>query len=242
MRIINPSFEFADEINAEQMLDKIEKAYRICYMSEPNGNRNAFIANKIKIGHESPLEHTSVSVIITTNRGVTHELVRHRIASYSQSSTRYCNFSKDKFGNEITFVRPAWVDERVLGSYRYDYIDMQLYDTFPKELAVLIKAGVPIPDIEWIDSCRTVEDNYLRMINDHGWTPERARDILNNSVATTIMVTMNLREWRHFFKLRAIGTTGKPHPDMLQITVPMLAAFKEKIPVVFDDLNIEEEE
>lgn len=241
MRIINPSFEFADEINAEQMLDKIEKAYRICYMSEPNGNRNAFIANKIKIGHESPLEHASVSVIITTNRGVTHELVRHRIASYSQSSTRYCNFSKDKFGNEITFVRPAWVDERVLGEYHYGYAEMATTKTFPKELLELMKADVAAPDVEWVDSCNLVEDEYLRMINHHDWTPERARDILNNSVATTIMVTMNLREWRHFFKLRAIGTTGKPHPDMLQITVPMLAAFKEKIPVVFDDLNIEEE-
>ena len=242
MRIINPSFEFADEINAEQMLDKIEKAYRICYMSEPNGNRNAFIANKIKIGHESPLEHASVSVIITTNRGVTHELVRHRIASYSQSSTRYCNFSKDKFGNEITFVRPEWVDERVLGEYHYDYAEMEVFKTFPKELSELMRADVAIPDIEWVDSCNIVEDEYLRMINDHGWTPERARDVLNNSVATTIMVTMNLREWRHFFKLRAIGTTGKPHPDMLQITVPMLAAFKEKIPVVFDDLIVKEEE
>lgn len=241
MRIINPSFEFADEINAEQMLDKIEKAYRICYMSEPNGNRNTFIANKIKIGHESPLEHASVSVIITTNRGVTHELVRHRIASYSQSSTRYCNFSKDKFGNEITFIRPAWVDERVLGEYHYGYVKTELTKTFPKEISELMRADVALPDIEWVDSCNLVEDEYLRMINRHGWTPERARDILNNSVATTIMVTMNLREWRHFFKLRAIGTTGKPHPDMLQITVPMLAAFKEKIPVVFDDLNIEEE-
>lgn len=242
MRIINPSFEFVDDINAEQMLNKIEKAYRICYMSEPNGNRDSFIANKIKIGHESPLEHASVSVIITTNRGVTHELVRHRIASYSQSSTRYCNFSKDKFDNQITFVRPAWVDERVLGEYHYDYFDMELYDTFPKELAILIKANVSTPDIEWIDSCHSVEDDYLRLINDHGWTPEKARDILNNSVATTIMVTMNLREWRHFFKLRAVGITGKPHPDMLQITIPMLAAFKEKIPVVFDDLNVKEEE
>lgn len=241
MRIINPSFEFADEINAEQMLDKIEKAYRICYMSEPNGNRNAFIANKIKIGHESPLEHASVSVIITTNRGVTHELVRHRIASYSQSSTRYCNFSKDKFGNEITFVRPAWVDKRVLGEYHYGYAEMATTKTFPKELLELMKADVAAPDVEWVNSCNLVEDEYLRMINHHDWTPERARDILNNSVATTIMVTMNLREWRHFFKLRAIGTTGKPHPDMLQITIPMLTAFKEKIPVVFDDLNTEGE-
>ena len=241
MRIINPSFEFADEITAEQMLDKIEKAYRICYMSEPNGNRNAFIANKIKIGHESPLEHASVSVIITTNRGVTHELVRHRIASYSQSSTRYCNFSKDKFGNEITFIRPEWVNERVLGEYHYGYVKTELTKTFPKEISELMRADVALPDIEWVDSCNLVEDEYLRMINRHGWTPERARSVLNNSVATTIMVTMNLREWRHFFKLRAIGTTGKPHPDMLQITIPMLTAFKEKIPVVFDDLNTGEE-
>lgn len=236
MRIIDPSFTFEDDINADRMLNKIEKAYRICYLSEPKGNRNEFIATKIKAGHESPLEHASVTVVITTNRGVTHELVRHRIASYCQSSTRYCNYSKDKFGNELTFIRPSWVSEKTLGKWNWSYDGSD----FPNKLVPLINDDkIPLTDVEWLTSCYDVERNYLHFIK-NGWTPEKARDLLNNSVATTIMVTMNLREWRHFFKLRAIGTTGKPHPEMLQITVPMLAAFKEKVPVIFDDLNIKE--
>jgi len=233
MRIINPSFTFEDDIDADRMLNKIEKAYRICYLSEPKGNRNEFIATKIKAGHESPLEHASVTVVITTNRGVTHELVRHRIASYCQSSTRYCNYSKDKFGNELTFIRPSWVSEKTLGEWDLEHSSYDVF-TFP-----LHDYDVPLSDAEWFFSCYNIETAYLNCIK-RDWTPEKARDLLNNSVATTIMVTMNLREWRHFFKLRAIGTTGKPHPEMLQITLPMLAAFKEKIPVIFDDLNVKE--
>ena len=222
MKIINPSFKFVNEPDADVILNTIEKAYRICYMSEPNGNRDNFIAAKIKAGHESPLEHASISVIITTNRGVTHELVRHRLASYCQSSTRYCNYSKDKFGNQLTFIRPEWISENVLG-------DWGKLDNW--------KNCTDITDEEmmWLSNCQQCEAMYLSLIN-HGWTPQQARDALNNSVETQIMVTMNIREWRHFFKLRAEGTTGKPHPEMLQITIPMLKEFKNRIPVVFDDI------
>lgn len=222
MKIINPSFKFVNEPDADVILNTIEKAYRICYMSEPNSNRDNFIAAKIKAGHESPLEHASISVIITTNRGVTHELVRHRLASYCQSSTRYCNYSKDKFGNQLTFIRPEWISENVLG-------DWGKLDNW--------KNCTDITDEEmmWLSNCQQCEAMYLSLIN-HGWTPQQARDVLNNSVETQIMVTMNIREWRHFFKLRAEGTTGKPHPEMLQITIPMLKEFKNRIPVVFDDI------
>ena len=222
MKIINPSFKFVNEPDADVILNTIEKAYRICYMSEPNGNRDNFIAAKIKAGHESPLEHASISVIITTNKGVTHELVRHRLASYCQSSTRYCNYSKDKFGNQLTFIRPEWISENVLG-------DWGKLDNW--------KNCTDITDEEmmWLSNCQQCEAKYLSLIN-HGWTPQQARDVLNNSVETQIMVTMNIREWRHFFKLRAEGTTGKPHPEMLQITIPMLKEFKNRIPVVFDDI------
>lgn len=222
MKIINPSFKFVNEPDADVILNTIEKAYRICYMSEPNGNRDSFIATKIKAGHESPLEHASISVIITTNRGVTHELVRHRLASYCQSSTRYCNYSKDKFGNQLTFIRPEWISENVLG-------DWGKFDNW--------KNCTDITDEEmmWLSNCQQCEAMYLSLIN-HGWTPQQARDVLNNSVETQIMVTMNVREWRHFFKLRAEGTTGKPHPEMLQITISMLKEFKKHIPVVFDDI------
>lgn len=222
MKIINPSFKFVNEPDADVILNTIEKAYRICYMSEPNGNRDSFIATKIKAGHESPLEHASISVIITTNRGVTHELVRHRLASYCQSSTRYCNYSKDKFSNQLTFIRPEWISENVLG-------DWGKLDNW--------KNCTDITDEEmmWLSNCQQCEAMYLSLIN-HGWTPQQARDVLNNSVETQIMVTMNIREWRHFFKLRAEGVTGKPHPEMLQITIPMLKEFKNCIPVVFDDI------
>lgn len=222
MKIINPSFKFVNEPDADVILNTIEKAYRICYMSEPNGNRDNFIAAKIKAGHESPLEHASISVIITTNRGITHELVRHRLASYCQSSTRYCNYSKDKFGNQLTFIRPEWISENVLG-------DWGKLDNW--------KNCTDITDEEmmWLSNCQQCEAMYLSLIN-HGWTPQQARDVLNNSVETQIMVTMNIREWRHFFKLRAEGVTGNPHPEMLQITIPMLKEFKNCIPVVFDDI------
>ena len=203
MRIINPGFKFVYEPNAEQMLDTIEKAYRICYQSEPKGNRDSFITNKIKIGHESPLEHTNISVVIETNRGVTHEIVRHRIASFSQSSTRYCNYSKDKFGNELTFIRPCfWADDS-------------------EEYAV------------WKQAMEEIEKTYVKLIS-LGAKPEEARSILPNSLKTEIVCTMNLREWRHFFRLR---TAERAHPQIREISVALLDELKKRIPVIFDDIN-----
>ena len=203
MRIINPSFNFVYEPNAEQMLDTIEKAYRICYQSEPKGNRNSFITNKIKIGHESPLEHANISVVIETNRGVTHEIVRHRIASYSQESTRYCNYSKDKFGNELTFIRPCF------------------WDDDSEEYAV------------WKQAMEEIEKTYVKLIS-LGAKPEEARSILPNSLKTEIVCTMNLREWRHFFRLR---TAERAHPQIREISVALLDELKKRIPVIFDDIN-----
>lgn len=203
MRIINPGFNFVYEPNAEQMLDTIEKAYRICYQSEPKGNRNSFITNKIKIGHESPLEHANISVVIETNRGVTHEIVRHRIASYSQESTRYCNYSKDKFGNELTFIRPCfWADD---------------------------SEGYAV----WKQAMEEIEKTYVKLIS-LGAKPEEARSILPNSLKTEIVCTMNLREWRHFFRLR---TAERAHPQIREISVALLDELKKRIPVIFDDIN-----
>lgn len=109
MKIVNQSFEFMRMFDGCEMLKRIEKAGRVCYKSESNITDNSaerFVAQIIKRGHESVLEHESVTVKIICDRGVSHELVRHRIASYSQESTRYCNYSNDKFGNELTFIRP----------------------------------------------------------------------------------------------------------------------------------------
>lgn len=231
MYVTNPSFDFVNRPDAELILNTIETAYRICYRSDPSDNRDAFIKSKISIGHESPLEHANISVIITTNRGVSHEIVRHRIASYSQESTRYCNYSKDKFDNQITFIRPEWCSEAILGAWdQHRYEDLLKAESLPG-------SGISKYEVSWLRDCLTTESNYLQILTE-GYSPQQARDVLNNSVATKIMVTMNVREWRHFFKLRALGTTGKPHPEMQQFTIPMLCEFKKSIPIVFDDLTV----
>ena len=111
MKIIEPYIELEDKIDGQAILKKIEKIGRVCYKSENNITEDSaerFIKNIIKNGHESVLEHVSISVRVICDRGVSHEIVRHRIGSYSQESTRYCNYSNDKFGNELTFIKPWW--------------------------------------------------------------------------------------------------------------------------------------
>ena len=148
------------------------------------------------------LEHFSFSVCFIVDRGVSHEIVRHRLASFAQESTRYCNYGNK--GGEITVVRPNYLSDDA--SY-----------------------------CAWVDSCEQCERTYLNML-ELGSTPQEARAVLPTSLKTEIVVTMNLREWRHFFKLRALGTTGKPHPQMLEVTIPLLHEVHELIPVVFDDM------
>ncbi len=109
MKVIDAGFIIEDEINPEQMLKKIEKAGRTCYKSEDRitGDSAAtFIKKIVQSGHESVIEHEKITVRFICDRGVTHELVRHRLASYSQESTRYCNYSKDKYDSQLTFIRP----------------------------------------------------------------------------------------------------------------------------------------
>ena len=111
MKIIKPEFIIEDNIDGNEILRKIEKAGRTCYKSEDkvtNDSSKQFIKKILKIGHESVIEHEKITVRIICDRGVTHEIVRHRIASYSQESTRYCNYSKNKFGNEISVIKPCF--------------------------------------------------------------------------------------------------------------------------------------
>lgn len=116
IEVIKPSFEFINAPDYDTLLDTVEQAYRVCYKSESNSDTaESFIKSKLDMGHESPVEHCCITVKITTNRGVTHELVRHRLASYSQESTRYCNYGKDKFGNKVKFIKPSWTSDKVTG-------------------------------------------------------------------------------------------------------------------------------
>lgn len=209
MKIIEPSFRFLGgrAPDSAVILYRIAEAGRVCYQSEATTDNKTFVRNLIKRGHESVLEHAIISVRIICDRGVSHELVRHRIASYSQESTRYCNYSKDKFGHELTFIRPPWVDQ---------------------------DAYYPSASDAWIKTMLDIECEYMDLI-ERGWTPEQARTILPNSLKTEIVVTMNLREWRHFFRLRCAPAA---HPQMRQIANLLLENFKLCVPVVFDDLEV----
>ncbi|GHV11389.1 thymidylate synthase [Spirochaetia bacterium] len=206
MNIIESGFEFIDNIDGDKILANIERMGRICYKSEDKITQDSskvFIQTILKSGHESVIEHEKISVKIICDRGVSHEIVRHRIASYSQESTRYCNYTKNKFGNELTLIRPFfWNDD-------------------PEKFAI------------WKETMQLIENNYNRLIS-MGAKPEEARSILPNSLKTEIIVTMNLREWRHFFSVR---TTPKAHPQMREIAIPLLKKFQELIPIIYDDLR-----
>lgn len=212
MKIVKPGYKILTPLNGEEILKQIEVVARTCYKSEDRitaDSAERMVRNLIKNGHEAMLEHFSISVRFTVDRGVSHELVRHRLASFAQESTRYCNYSQDRFGGEITVIQP-------------DFSEFEKDDWITcREL--------------WQDSCETAEYSYFRLL-EKGVSPQIARSVLPNSLKTEIVMTANLREWRHFFKLRAAGITGKPHPQMLEVTVPLLNELKEKIPIIFDDI------
>lgn len=207
MKIINASTEILTPITGDE-LRQIEYAGRACYKSEDKiteGSAKKFVENLIKRGHEAMLEHSSLSVKFICDRGVSHELVRHRLASFAQESTRYCNYSQDKFGNELTFIKPIFLEE---GSDSYKY---------------------------WENAMADAEICYFSML-DSGCTPQEARSVLPNSIKTEVIMTANYREWRHFFWLRAARKTGPAHPQMEELTVPLLKEVVDKIPYVFDDI------
>lgn len=212
MRVINAGYEIISNLNGAEILKHIERCARVCYKSEDritDDSAEKMVAALIRSGHEAMLEHYSFTVKFICDRGIANELVRHRIASFAQESSRYCCYAKDKFGKELTFINPCFWEP-----------DSDNY-------------------ARWFHEMDEAEKTYLAMIED-GATPEQARDILPTSIKTEIVMTANLREFRHFFKLRAEGITGKPHPQMLEITIPLLKELKQKIPVVFDDIMMED--
>ena len=217
MKSIMPSFKIETELNREELLKQIERVGRTCYKSENNiSNTSAekFVSVLIKNGHEAMIEHNAITVRFICDRGVTHEIVRHRIASYAQESTRYCNYSNDKFGNEIIVID---IEKGIT-------LDTKMKDLSPEIINDIIA--------EWSLAMEDAERHYLRMI-ELGATPQIARAVLPNSVKTEIVVTMNLREWRHFFKLR---TPISAHPQMRELCIPLLEEFKRLLPCIFGDI------
>lgn len=212
MKVIDPEVYIESDISEDDAIMLIEKAGRVCYRSENKIKRDSgktFIRNILKRGHESVIEHVSVTVRVICDRGVSHEIVRHRIASYSQESTRYCNYSDDKFGNEITVIMPCFFE------FLVDKNDDICYSI-------------------WYNSCKQAEDAYNALIN-KGASQQEARSVLPNSLKTEMFVTMNLREWRHFFKLRC---SQAAHPQMRQIANMILNQFKQLFPLFVEDIEV----
>lgn len=207
MQIIKPYYEIMTPIDGEQMLKHIELCGRICYKSEHKIRERSYLVfarNIVKKGHEAVLEHASLTVKFICDRGVSHEIVRHRMASYCQESTRYCNYSKDDFGNEITVIYPNFLEENTV-AWKI-----------------------------WKATCEMAETQYFNLL-DVGLTPQEARAVLPNSLKTEVTMTANLREWRHFFKLR---TSPAAHPQIREIAIPLLKDLQQQIPVVFDDITV----
>jgi len=196
MQIIQPSAELLGEPDGIAMLRHIERCGRVCYKSEwriTGDSYAAFIGKIIANGHEAVLEHASATVRVVCDRGVSHEIVRHRLASYCQESTRYVSY------DDIEVVCPQGLSEEQYAAW---------------EAAML--------------AC----ERAYKQMRDLGCAPQIARSVLPNALKTELMMTANLREWRHFFRLR-LGTGA--HPQMREVAAMVLAELKSKIPIVFDE-------
>lgn len=209
MKISQPSFEIIDPFNSVMgimKLQNIEKYARISHRSEdkqtPESWERFLQAVVLQHGDWSVTEHEKATVIFRVDRGVTHEIVRHRLFSYTQESTRFVNYGK----REIEFIEPI----------------------FSPKLE-----GVKVAYAEWSSAMRDAEASYLELLEENQ-PPQMARSVLPNAIASSIVMTGNLRSWRHFFIMR---TTLETHPDLKRVSIPLLQEFKNRIPLLYDDLE-----
>jgi thymidylate synthase (FAD) len=207
MILIKPSVKIL-MIMGNDPLELIETAGRTCYQSNKEGETVKFVQKLIKLGHHSVIEHSAMAVGFTVDRGVSHELVRHRLCAFSQESTRYC-----KYKDNVTFIIPPWCN---ISPGIYNEADMTN----------------DCPDSIWFNSMIYSEFEYKKLLSD-GWSPQQARSVLPNSLKTNIVVTANLREWLHILTLR---TSSKAHPQMREVMLSLLDQVKSIIPIIFDSV------
>ena len=203
MQIIQPSAELLGEIDGIEILRHVERCGRVCYKSEwriTQDSYAAFVGKIIANGHEAVLEHASVTARIICDRGVSHEIVRHRLASYCQESTRYVDYAGERASLQV--ICPAGLG--------------------PGEFAL------------WRDAMLACEAAYIELRRG-GVSPQIARSALPNALKTELMMTANLREWRHFFKLR-LGPAA--HPQMRETAALILRELSAKIPIVFEEFCV----
>ena len=230
MKLIKPSTKILTPINGDEIIKTIANIARTCYKSEANSTKEkdeALVKNLIKSKHEAMIEFYDITVKFTCDRGVSHEIVRHRLASFAQESTRYCRYTKNKFNNGLTFIIPSWINLPE-GDYTYwdgDWVDMN-------KLKINLPAEGSKPVSNWLFAMEHADTTYKILIN-QGWKPEQARMVLPMSIKTEINMKANLREWRHFFNLRC---SQAAHPDIRVLALDLLKQFHEVIPIIFDDL------
>lgn len=236
MKLVKASYTIITPINGEEILKQIELAARTCYKSEGKieyykeqifGKTEEFatsakvlIPKLISRGHFAMLEFGGmITVRFIVDRGVSHELVRHRLASFAQESTRYCNYGKDE---HISFIIPSWLD------IEDNTIINSITDIFARK-----KETYESTKTAWEASMAHSELAYINLIQ-LGWSPQQARSVLPTSLKTEINMSCNIREWREVFKLRC---SNAAHPQMQEVMRPLLAEFQQKIPILFDDIT-----
>ena len=213
MKIIEQTHELISL--PDNCLEILEKAGRTCYKSEARITEDSaekFVDMLVRHKHHAMIEFGDIMVRFTTNRGVTHELVRHRHCSFAQESTRYV-----RYDGSMAFIRPVWSDKGLLGEWDPS---SKIPDAFSQG------------DRIWLASMLRAEDEYARLVQE-GWKAQAAREILPNSLKTEIVVKANIREWRHIFSLRCAKAS---HPQMVALMRPLLTELQSKLPIVFDDL------
>ena len=203
-------------------LQRIESIGRVCYKSEDKITDDSylpFLQAIIRRGHESVIEHSMITVRFICDRGVSHELVRHRLASFSQESTRYVNYEGD-----TTFILPSYLHR---GSKIYNDSSIDDGSTTTEDNIQLNKYSV------WLNAMYRAEEAYNDMLS-WGCSPQEARAVLPNSVKTEVVMTANIREWRHVLKLR---TSKASHPQMRALMIPLLEELRGLLPGMFDDIK-----
>lgn len=223
MKIIKPKI-IIEDLDYVKMMKNLERASRTCYRSEDKITEDSYktlLKNCINRGHESVLEHEKITIQMICDIGVYKDLTRHRHASFSIESTRFCNYNKDKFDNQLHLIEPVF------------------YENNWNE-AITLGSAISINERKsyyWYDCMKNIEQTYNAMI-ELGSIPDEARMILPHSTAATVTMTANIREWKHILELRC---TKHAHPAVQQVMIPLLLHFKETMPEIFDSIEYNKE-
>lgn len=219
MKLIEQSYEIISM--TENPLQAIEQAGRICYKSEKlitATSASKFVSKMNSLGHGAVIEFADMTIKFITNRGVSHELVRHRLCSFAQESTRYI-----RYGDDIEFIKPVWTD-----------LECKEYRSFIIPTESESGKRVLWAELTFIEACHRSAIYYRDLLNE-GWRPEQAREVLNHAIKTEIIVKANMREWQHILKLRC---SPKSHPQIVALLTPLRDELALSLPELFGKKDI----